>query len=123
MNNNDEELISLLRRLHEKLHHVEDDKKDPSMINLPVQLSTDKAMALWKKAQDAGYVDANFQPLISRTQSAVFASEMAEKLKIRNNWKIFEGLWNRKNIRSDYYKALSQQQYYDFIDELKIIFS
>lgn len=36
--------------------------------DLPELLRTDNAMALWKKAQDAGYVDANYQPLISRSR-------------------------------------------------------
>ena len=40
---------------------------------LPPLLRTDKAMVLWQKAQDAGYVDANYQPLISRTQAALLA--------------------------------------------------
>ena len=38
---------------------------------LPEVLRTDKAMALWRKAQRAGYVDDNYLPLISRTQSAL----------------------------------------------------
>lgn len=98
------------------------DNKETPPPDLPPSLSTDEAMALWKKAQDAGYVDDNYQPLMSRTQSAVFAFEMANKLKIRNKWKIFEDIWNRKNIRSDYYKAFSQQQYSDFVDEVKKLF-
>ena len=119
MNNNDEEMIRLLKLLHEKLHQAVDKKQSNCIINLPPSLRTDEAMALLKKAQNAGYIDENYQPLISRTQSAVFAYEMAKKLKIRNKWKIFEYIWNRKNIRSDYYKALSQQQFSDFMDELK----
>jgi len=98
------------------------DNKETPPPDLPPSLSTDEAMALWKKAQDAGYVDDNYQPLISRTMSAVFAFEMANKLKIRNKWKVFEDIWNRKNIRSDYYKAFSQQQYSDFVDEVKKLF-
>ena len=76
-------------------------------------------MALWEKVQKAGYVDANFQPLISRTQSALLADAMAERLGIREKWKVFEALWNRKYMRNDYNLALSQQQSIDFQDELK----
>ena len=87
---------------------------------LPDVLCTEKAMALWKKAQEAGYVDADYQPLISRTQAALLADAMAEQLGIRNNkWKVFEALWNRKYMRNDYNLALSQQQSIDFQDELK----
>ena len=88
---------------------------------LPELLSTEEAMALWEKVQKAGYVDANYQPLLSRTQSAFLADAMAVKLGIREKWKTFETLWNRKNMRSDYNLALRQQQSLDFQDELKRI--
>ena len=86
---------------------------------LPEVLATDEAMALWEKVQRAGYVDGNFQPLISRTQSALLADAMAERLGIREKWKVFEELWNRKNMRSDYNLALRQHQSLDFQDSLK----
>ena len=89
---------------------------------LPPLLRTDKAMVLWQKAQDAGYVDANYQPLISRTQAALLADAIAERLGIKEKWKVFEALWNRKYMRSDYNLALTQQQSYDFQDELKQLF-
>ena len=90
---------------------------------LPEVLATDEAMTLWKKAQTAGWVDANYQPLISRTQSALLADAIAEKLGIRQKWKTFETLWNRKNMRSDYNLALRQQQSLDFLTELKALFA
>ena len=93
--------------------------REKETINLPQALATEKAMALWKKAQTAGWVDANYQPLISRTQSALLADAMAEKLGIRQKWKTLETLWNRKNMRSDYNLALRQQQSLDFLTELK----
>ena len=83
---------------------------------------TDKAMVLWRKAQQAGYVDEHYQPLLSRTQAALLADAMAERLGIKEKWKVFEGLWNRKYMRSDYNLALTQQQSYDFQDELKQLF-
>ena len=90
---------------------------------LPEVIATDEAMALWKKAQAAGWVDANYQPLISRTQSALLADAIAEKLGIGQKWKTFETLWNRKNMRSDYNLALRQQQSLDFLTELKALFA
>ena len=89
---------------------------------LPDVLCTEEAMALWEKVQRAGYVDANFQPLISRTQSALLADAMAEWLGIREKWKVFEALWNRKNMYRDYYKALNLQQSLAFQDEIKKLF-
>ena len=54
---------------------------------LPLQQKTyDKV----KQLQAAGWVDANYQPLISRTQAALLADAMAERLGIREKWKTFE---------------------------------
>ena len=89
---------------------------------LPEVLRVDKAMVLWRKAQDAGYVDDNYQPLISRTQAALLADAMAERLGIKEKWKVFEGLWNRKNMYHDYYQALDQRKTLFFRDEIKKIF-
>ena len=89
---------------------------------LPDMLSTEKAMMLFQKAQAAGYVDANYQPLLSRSQAALLADAMATRLGLREKWKVFEGLWNRKYMRSDYNLALTQQQSLDFQDELKSMF-
>jgi len=78
---------------------------------LPPVLCTDEAMALWGKAIREGYVDDHFQPLLSRTQSALMANVMANKLNLKDKWKPFEVFWNRSNMRSDYSHAGTQQQY------------
>ena len=96
--------------------------REKSAGDLPNELTTDKAMVLWKKAQEAGYVDENFQPLISRTQAALLADTMAERLGIKEKWKVFEGLWNRNNMYNDYYRSMNQQQSLKFQDELKQLF-
>ena len=88
---------------------------------LPEVLRSEAAMVLWKKAQDAGYVDDNFQPLISRTQAALLADAMAMRLGIRNKWKIFETFWNRAKMYKDYYQAVDQKQFHPFQDKLKQI--
>ena len=90
--------------------------------SLPDVLATDKAMVLWRKAQDAGYVDDNYQPLISRTQAALLADAIAVRLDIKEKWKVFESLWNRKYMRSDYNLALTRKGSLDFQDELKRLF-
>ena len=95
-------------------------EKGPS--NLPEALATEAAMALWKKVQAAGWVGADYQPLISRTQAALLADAMAERLGIKEKWKVFEGLWHRKYMYHDYYRAMEQQQSLDFQDTLKRLF-
>ena len=90
---------------------------------LPETLATPQAMLLWQKAQQAGYVDEYYQPLLSRTQAALLADAMAERLGIKEKWKVFEGLWNRKYMRSDYNLALTRKRSLDFQDKLKQLFS
>ena len=98
-------------------------KKEAKPPALPDALSTEEAMALWEKVQRAGYVDENYRPLISRTQAALLADAMAERLGIKEKWKVFEALWNRKNMYKDYYRAMEQQQSLTFQDILKQLFA
>ena len=95
---------------------------EKGLSNLPEVLATDGAMALWRKAQRAGYVDEHYQPLLSRTQAALLADAMAERLGIMEKWKVFETLWHRKYMRSDYNLALTRKVSLDFQDELKQLF-
>ena len=101
---------------------IQQKKESPLAGELPKELHTDEAMALWQKAQQAGYVDEHYQPKISRTQAALLADAMAHRLGIKEKWKVFEEFWHRNYMRSDYNLALSQQQSYDFQDELKQLF-
>lgn len=94
----------------------------PMPPDLPEQLATPKAMALWQKAQQAKLVNESYQPLISNTQSALLAKEMAKILKIRNKWKVYEKFWGRKKMYQDYYKAFNQKQSIGFQEELKTLF-
>lgn len=95
--------------------------RSPSM-ELPEPLATPEAMALWRKAQQAGYVNEHFLPLLSRTQAAMLAYEMTKLLGIRHKWRIFEAFWNRKNMRGDYNDALNQRQTLAFQDSIKALF-
>ena len=88
---------------------------------LPDVLSTEKAMALWRKAQEAGFVDDDYQPLLTRTQAALLADAMAVRLGIKEKWKVFEELWHRNYMRNDYNVAFSRKRSYDFMDELKAV--
>ena len=89
---------------------------------LPEPLATPEAMVLWQKAQQAVLVDDYYQPLISNTQSALLANEMAKILKIRNKWKVYEKFWGRRKMYQDYYKAFNQKQSIGFQEELKKLF-
>ena len=108
---NNDELIELLKRMHDILHQAYETEQGNVTDNLPAELSTNKAMVLWKKAQKAGFVDEHYQPLISRTQAAVLAHAMAQILGIKNKWKVFE--------YRDYYQALDQKQSLVFQNKIK----
>ena len=96
--------------------------REKSAEELPDELATDEAMVLWRKVQQAGYVNEHYQPLLSRTQAALLADAMAERLGIKEKWKVFEALWHRRNMHKDFYLAFGQQQTSDFQDELKELF-
>ena len=142
-NQNDEEVLALLDRLLERLQQMGCDQNGShyhfvyivaphaplakgrgtaSQGEVPEVLRTPEAMVLWRKAQQAGYVDEHYQPLPSRTQAALLADAMAERLGIKEKWKVFEGLWHRRNMYRDYYDAMNQDQTYLFLDKLKQLF-
>ena len=97
--------------------------KDGERVTLPPSLATARVMRMWQRVQQAGYVDDDYQPLLSRTQAALLADAMATRLNIQNKWKTFEELWQRKNMRSDYNDAMKLVKSGDFIDELKTLLS
>ena len=96
--------------------------REKSAGDLPNELATDKAMVLWKKAQDVGWVDENYQPKLSRTQAALLASEMAKRLSVREKWKLFGAFWHQNKMYKYYYQAMNQKQTLDFLDEIKNLF-
>ena len=76
---------------------------------------------LWAKVKTAGWVDENGQPTISRTEAALLADMLAQRLGIANKWKVFEEMWHRKNMRNDYNTALDQKKSLEFQEKLKKI--
>ena len=85
---------------------------------LPDVLATDQAMKMWEAAREAGWVDEHFQPLLSRSLSAVLADRIASRLGISNKWKVFGAFWKRNNMRADYNDALNQKQYGKFYEKI-----
>ena len=75
---------------------------------------------LWQKAREAGFVGDDGQPTVSRTEAALLADFLAERLGIAQKWKFFEELWHRNNMRGDYNKALEQKKSLEFQDRLKM---
>jgi hypothetical protein len=86
--------------------------------NLPEVLANSE---LWERVKDEGLVDENNMPTTSRPEAALLADMLAEKLGIGNKWKLFEKLWNRRNMRNDYNTALEQRKSLKFQEKLKNI--
>lgn len=94
---------------------------------LPAKLSTDKAMLMWQRLQQAGLIDDHYQPVnLSRTLSAVLADEMLMQLADENEkllgiddkWRPYEILWGRKNMKADHYRSLNQNKACKFRDKI-----
>jgi len=86
--------------------------------DLPPQLATKQAMAYWGRAMDAGWVDSNYQPLITRQHAALLADYMGRKLKLEKRWKWFEELWHIDTMRKDFDKAMSASNSDMFIEQI-----
>ena len=77
---------------------------------------------LWERLKQAGLIDYDGQPTVSRPEAALMANMLAYRLNITNKWKMFEALWHRNNMRGDYNTAMEQKKSLEFQDRLKNIF-
>ena len=111
--------------IHDNQHVtiISSTKEEKSAASASKELTSETAQHYWTRLQQAGLVDGQNKPLVSRPQAALIAYEMSERLEIRFRWKCFEDFWQRKNMRNDYNDALNQLQSLKFQDLLKKIFS
>lgn len=111
--------------IHDNQHVtiISSTKEEKSAASASKELTSETAQHYWTRLQQAGLVDEQNMPLVSRPQAALIAYEMSERLEIRFRWKCFEDFWQRKNMRNDYNDALNQMQSLKFQDLLKKIFS
>lgn len=82
-------------------------------------LDSEAAWELWRKAQRAGWVDADRKPLLSEPQMAMIGSAMRRKLGLE--WKPFEDLWGIDALGNKLSKAQYTKYYTKFdkdIDEV-----
>ncbi len=65
------------------------------------ELLTAEAQLLWQQLRDAGFIVAdgyNLAEGVSANQAAYIADRMAEKLRIKKKWKLFQLLWGIPNL-------------------------
>ena len=91
--------------------------------DIPEKLKTPEAEELMEDLVDAGLLTEDWQPTVSRPESALMADMLARKLGIDHKWKLFEQLWHRQNMRNDYNTALEQKKSLLFQEKLKNILS
>ena len=91
----------------ESLSHFDDEELiDPPQstgtVNENVaELLTAEAQVLWQRLRDGGFIVPDGYALaegISSNQAAYIADRMAEKLKIKKKWKLFQQLWGIPNM-------------------------
>ncbi len=88
---------------------------------LPDVLSTPESEALFVKLHAAGIVDMKWQPVdLSNAEKGTLAEFIAEKLNIRNKWKLFGTLWNTdsETLRTSKVRGLDQDKTWKFRDRL-----
>lgn len=77
---------------------------EQGMVVLPVELQTEKALAVLCKFQHNGMLDEHFQPDKSfpKRKVAYLAHAIASETGIKNKWKLFENFWGYKDLSVSY---------------------
>ena len=98
--------------------NTESQNGSPTKRIIPSELIESK---YWKKIKEGGLVDDNNQPTISRTEAAILADVLLEKMEKGHKWTIFEKIWNRKNMRTDFQDAQNLIKYHKTRERFKKI--
>ena len=106
------------------------DGADTGEVVLPPKLNSPKARRMWQKLQQEGYIDDRYQPVgLTRTEMALLAEEMTIRLADENEnlldikeWKPYETLWHKNNLKADHQRARVQEKTPEFRDKLKELF-
>lgn len=104
----------------EEAEEVSTDDATESIV-LPDILNTPEAEALFVKLHAEGIVDAGWQPIrLSNAEKGTLAEYIAEKLNIRNKWKLFGNLWkmDSETLRTAKSRGLDQDKTWKFRDRL-----
>lgn len=107
----------------EEAEEVSTDDATESIV-LPDILSTPEAEALFVKLHAEGIVDAKWQPLsLSNAEKGTLAEYIAEKLNIRNKWKLFGNLWkmDSETLRTAKARGLDQDKTWKFREQLNAL--
>lgn len=99
--------LEMSEDIMEMLSHFDDEEltdqpQSAGSVNENVaELLTAEAQVLWRRLRDAGFIVADGYALaegVSANQAAYIADRMAEKLRIKKKWKLFQQLWGIPNL-------------------------
>ena len=113
-------------------HHNKARQHEPENdeVVLSPKLSSPKAMRMWQKLQQEGLINEYYQPVgLTRTEVALLAEEMTIRLADENEnlldikeWKPYEILWHRNNMKVDHQRARVQEKTPEFRERLRKLF-
>lgn len=96
--------------------------EEASETNLPSELTTEEACLIRDSLVEAGLIDENWQTKnLSGSESAMMAQMISDRLDIKETWRVFGRLWNKKpeTLRAFYNRSLDQKKSLTFQDRLK----
>ena len=88
---------------------------------IPDELRTAEARALHEKLMNADILDKDWQPVnLSNAEKGTLIECIAEKLNIRNKWKLFGNLWkmDSETLRTAKARGLDQDKTWKFREQL-----
>lgn len=110
---------------------AKNNQKPAKPVALPPKLSSEKAMKMWRILMQEGMINDHYQPVgLTRTEVALLAEEMTIRLADENDnlldikeWKPYETIWHRSNMKADHQRARSQEKTPEFRNRLKQLFA
>lgn len=114
---------NLKKEFEERLNDTTSEDLDSDIQREPAVLFTPEAMEIWKKLQDAGYINSEYKTIITKEMTenkfTVIASIMGDILNLPNRWKPFETLWEFKNMSVKFNNAVKADYYPGFYKDMK----
>ena len=93
-----EQVRQLRRDIRQKVKELESAEE---AAQVPEELCTEEAEEIWSSLREAGFIVEGGYGLakgVSANLATYIADRMAESLGITHKWKVFQGLWNIKNM-------------------------
>ena len=93
-----EQVRQLRRDIRQKMKELEEAEE---AAQVPEELCTEEAEEVWSSLREAGFIVEGGYGLakgVSANLATYIADRMAESLNITHKWKVFQGLWNIKNM-------------------------